>query len=96
MTNPSFNSFDGQPSNHAPVSKVKWIVQLVVSILCFFNIITIVLAILGLVKADTDLAQANKFYKWGWIAYIIWAVIVIGIYVILFATGAFTATFETY
>lgn len=96
MTNPSFNSFDGQPSSQAPVSKVKWIVQLVVSILCFFNIVTIVLAILGLVKADTDLATANKFYKWGWIAYIIWVVVVIGIYVILFATGAFTTTFETY
>lgn len=64
--------------------------------LCFFNIITIVLAILGLTKADTDLATANKYYKWGWIAYIIWAVLVIGVNLLLLLTGAFTASFETY
>lgn len=94
MTNQNFNA--AAPSAQAPVSKTKWIVQLVVSVLCFFNIITIVLAILGLTKADTDLATANKFYKWGWIAYIIWVVLVIGLNVILLLTGAFSASFETY
>ena len=83
-------------STGAPVSKTKWIVQLVVSVLCFFNIITIVLAILGLTKADTDLATANKYYKWDWIAYIIWAVLVIGVNLLLLLTGAFAASFETY
>ncbi len=75
------------PTTGAPVSKTKWIVQLVVAVICFFNIITIVLAILGLTKADTDLATANKYYKWGWIAYIICVVLwIIGIiaYVIFF------------
>ncbi|GAP80525.1 MULTISPECIES: hypothetical protein [Brachybacterium] len=91
MTNQPYAASTG-----APVSKTKWIVQLVVSVLCFFNIITIVLAILGLTKADTDLATANKYYKWGWIAYIIWAVLVIGVNLLLLLTGAFTASFETY
>ncbi len=91
MTNQPYATSPG-----APVSKTKWIVQLVVAVICFFNIITIVLAILGLTKADTDLATANKYYKWGWIAYAIWAVLVIGINVVLAVTGAFTASFETY
>lgn len=94
MTSQNFNP--APAGGPASVPKTKWIVQLVVSILCFFNIITIVLAILGLVKADTDLATANTFYKWGWIVYIIWAVIVIGVNIILAATGFWTASFQTY
>ena len=50
----------------------------------------------SLTKADTDLATANKYYKCGWIAYIIWAVLVIGVNLLLLLTGAFTASFETY
>ncbi|MGY5764069.1 hypothetical protein ACXET9_02565 [Brachybacterium sp. DNPG3] len=80
----------------APVSKTKWIVQLVVALLCGGNIITVILAILGLVKADTDLETANKYYKWGWIIYVIWLVVIIGLYAILLLTGAFTASVSTY
>ncbi|PWH07658.1 hypothetical protein DEO23_03270 [Brachybacterium endophyticum] len=61
----------------APVSKTKWIVQLVVGTLCFGNLVTMILAIIGLVKADQDLPLANKLYKWGWIIYAIWAVLTI-------------------
>jgi uncharacterized membrane protein YidH (DUF202 family) len=94
MTNPNFAA--AGPAGGAPVSKTKWIVQLVVAVLCFFNIITIVLAILGLTKADTDLATANKYYKWGWIAYAIWAVLVIVGNIVLAALGFWSASFETY
>ena len=94
MTSQNFSSAPAGGS--APVPKTKWIVQLVVSFLCGGNIITVILAILGLVKADTDLEAANKYYKWGWIAYIIWAVLVIGVNLLLLLTGAFTASFETY
>ncbi len=75
------------PTTGAPVSKTKWIVQLVVGALVLGNVITLIFAILGLVKADTDLETANKYYKWGWIAYIICVVLwIIGIiaYVIFF------------
>lgn len=91
MTNQPYAAGTG-----APVKKTKWIVQLVVGTLCLGNLITMILAILGLVKADTDLALANKYYKWGWIAYAICAVLLLALYGVLFATGAFTATFETY
>ncbi len=67
----------GVAPGYAPVSKTKWIVQIVVAAVCFFNIITIILGILGLTKADTDLPTANKYYKWGWIAYAIWIVLVL-------------------
>ncbi len=60
MSDQNFSTVSGG----APVSKTKWIVQLVVSVLCGGNIITLILAILGLVKADTDLETANKYYKW--------------------------------
>ena len=51
----------------APVSKTKWIVQLVVGgVIVLPNIVTLILAILGLTKVDTDLETANKYYKWGW------------------------------
>lgn len=79
-----------------PVKKTKWIVQLIVSILCFFNIITIVLAIMGLVKADSDLPLANKLYKWGWIIYAIWAVIVIVVNIIVAANGGYSFYVDTY
>ncbi|WP_152351629.1 hypothetical protein [Brachybacterium subflavum] len=59
----------------APVSKTKWIVQLVVGVVCLGNPITLVLAIIGLVKADTDLPLANKLYTWGWIAYAVCVVL---------------------
>ncbi|GAA1335106.1 hypothetical protein GCM10009592_32020 [Brachybacterium rhamnosum] len=79
----------------APVSKTKWIVQLVVACVCGMNIPTIVLAILGLVKADTDLPLANKLYKWGWIVFAIIWVLIIAMYAILFAIGAFSASVDT-
>ncbi|GAA1484254.1 hypothetical protein [Brachybacterium fresconis] len=79
-----------------PVSKTKWIVQLVVSVLCGFNLIVLVMAIIGLVKADTDLPLANKLYKWGWIVFAICWVLYILLWVFLLMTGAFTTTFETY
>ena len=63
MTNPNFAP--AAPTGGAPVKKTEWIVQLIVSILCGGNIITLVLAIVGLVKADTDLPLANKLYKVG-------------------------------
>ncbi|UQN29634.1 hypothetical protein [Brachybacterium kimchii] len=63
------------PVPGAPVSKTKWIVQLVVGVVCLGNPITLVLAIIGLVKADTDLPLAEKLYKWGWIAYAICVVL---------------------
>lgn len=84
------------------VSKTKWIVQLVVGFLCFGNIITVILAILGLVKADTDLESANKFYKWGWIAYVACIVLYILLWVVMLATGILagilegSASYETY
>lgn len=73
MTDPSFSA--ATSSGSGPVSKTKWIVQIVVSVLCLGNIVTLILAILGLVKADTDLPTANKYYKWGWIAYAIFLVL---------------------
>lgn len=89
------SNFNPAPTG-APVSKTKWIVQLVVSILCGGNIVATILAILGLVKADTDLPTANKYYKWGWIAYGIGLVLTILSLVLIIATGAFTANLETY
>jgi uncharacterized membrane protein YozB (DUF420 family) len=84
MTNQPYATSPG-----APVSKTKWIAQLVVSVLCLGNIVTLILAILGLVKADTDLETANKYYKWGWIAYAIFAVLnIIGIIIYFVAVGA--------
>ena len=79
-----------------PVSKTKWIVQIVVSVLCGFNIIVLAMAIIGLVKADTNLPLANKLFKWGWIVFAICWILYIALWVILFATGALTTTFETY
>jgi hypothetical protein len=76
----------------APVSKTKWIVQLVVTgvttLLCAqFAIVSLILSIVALVKVNTDLAGANKFFKWGWIAYAIgWAVTII-FWIILAASG---------
>ncbi|MEE1619476.1 hypothetical protein [Brachybacterium sp. J153] len=85
------------PQTGASVSKTKWIVQLVVSVLCLGNIVTLILAILGLTKADTDLETANKYYKWGWIAYGIFLVINIAAIIIYFvAMGSMVATIETY
>lgn len=83
------------PAPGTPVKKTKWIVQLVVGTICLGNIFTMVFAILGLVKADTDLPQANKFYKWGWIAYIICIVLWIVFWIIIFATGGFSYYVET-
>ncbi|WP_232820337.1 hypothetical protein [Brachybacterium sp. YJGR34] len=94
MTNQNYSA--PAPGAQAPVSKTKWIVQLIVSFLCGGNIITVILAILGLVKADTDLEAANKYYKWGWIVFAIVWVLVIIMWVILLLTGAFTATVDTY
>ncbi|MGO2608554.1 MULTISPECIES: hypothetical protein [Brachybacterium] len=94
MTNPNFAP--AAPTGGAPVKKTKWIVQLIVSILCGGNIITLVLAIVGLVKADTDLPLANKLYKWGWIVFaIIWILYIILI-VIVIATGGLSASVNTY
>lgn len=76
----------GVAPGFAPVSKTKWIVQIIVAAVCFFNIVTIILGILGLTKADTDLPTANKYYKWGWIVYAIWLVLAILAYVLLFAS----------
>lgn len=84
------------PAPGTPVKKTKWIVQLVVGAICVGNIITVVLAILGLVKADTDLAQANKFYKWGWIAYVIFLVLWILLIVVIIATGNASFYVDTY
>lgn len=98
MTDQNFASTT--PGGQAPVSKTKWIVQLVVSVLCLGNIITLILSILGLVKADTDLATANKYYKWGWIIYAICVVLwIIGIilYIVFIASMVNnTGTYETY
>jgi hypothetical protein len=94
MTSQNFSSAPAGGS--APVPKTKWIVQLVVSFLCGGNIITVILAILGLVKADTDLEAANKYYKWGWIVFAIVWVLMILLWVLLALTGALTATVETY
>ena len=94
MTNPNFAP--AAPTGGAPDNKTKWIVQLIVSILCGGNIITLVLAIVGLVKADTDLPLANKLYKWGWIVFaIIWILYIILI-VIVIATGGLSASVNTY
>lgn len=91
MTNQPYASSPG-----APVKKTKWIVQLVVGTLCLGNIFTLILAILGLVKADTDLEAANKYYKWGWIVYAICVVLILAIYGIAIATGVFSASVTTY
>ena len=84
----------------APVSTTKWIVQLVVGgVLILPNIFTLVLAILGLVKADTDLETANKYYKWGWIAYAIGVVLwILGIiaYVVLIVAAVNSGTYTDY
>lgn len=92
MTQPNqYQPTGAATTTGAPVSKTKWIVQLVVGgILVFPNIITLIFAILGLTKADTDLPTANKYYKWGWIAYAIClALWIIGIilYIILVAVA---------
>ena len=83
----------------APVKKTKWIVQLVVSLICFGNIVTLILAILGLVKVDTDLETANKYYKWGWIAYaigvVLWILGIIG-YVLLIVAAVNSGTYTDY
>lgn len=83
----------------APVSKTKWIVQLIVGTVVFGNIITLILAILGLTKADTDLETANKYYKWGWIAYAIclalWLIVIIG-YVVLVVAAVNSGDYTTY
>lgn len=93
MTNPNFAA--AAPAGGAPVKKTKWIVQLIVSILCGGNLIVLALAIVGLVKADTDLPLANKLYKWGWIVFaIIWILYIILI-VLGIASGAFTASVDT-
>ena len=98
MTDPNFAA--AAPAGGAPVSKTKWIVQLVVSVLCLGNIVTLILAILGLVKADTDLETANKYYKWGWIAYVIFLVLwIIGIilyFVFVASVVATSGSYETY
>ncbi|GAA1490051.1 hypothetical protein [Brachybacterium sacelli] len=103
MTDMNFNAPGGGVGGQAggfggnqPVSKTKWIVQLVVSVLCLGNPITLILAILGLVKADTDLESANKYYKWGWIVYAILAVLwVIGIILYFVFVGAMIANAPT-
>lgn len=92
MTN---QSYAATPAG-APVKKTKWIVQLVVSLICFGNIVTLILAILGLVKVDTDLETANKYYKWGWIAYVIFLVINLILFGVIIATGTFSASVSTY
>lgn len=98
MTDPNFAP--AAPTGGAPVSKTKWIVQLVVSVLCLGNIITLILAILGLVKADTDLPAANKYYKWGWIAYgiclVLWIVGIILYFAFIGTMIANSGTYETY
>ncbi|APX35035.1 hypothetical protein BH708_17835 [Brachybacterium sp. P6-10-X1] len=78
------------------MSKTKWIVQIVVSFLCGGNLITLVLAIMGLVKADTDLPLANKLYKWGWIIFAIGWILYIILIVLALLSGAFTANMQTY
>ncbi|MGO2023024.1 MAG: hypothetical protein ACTH2N_11700, partial [Brachybacterium tyrofermentans] len=94
MTDPNFAP--AAPTGGAPVKKTKWIVQLIVSILCGGNLIVLALAIVGLVKADTDLPLANKLYKWGWIVFaIIWILYIILI-VIVIATGGLSASVNTY
>lgn len=83
----------------APVSKTKWIVQLIVGTVVFGNIITLILAILGLTKADTDLETANKYYKWGWIAYaiciVLWIILIVG-YIVLVVAAVNSGNYETY
>lgn len=79
------------PGAVAPVSKTKWIVQLVITIVVLGNPVALVLSILGLVKVDTDLPAAEKFYKWAWIAYaigvILWIIVII-LYIVLIVSIA--------
>ena len=84
----------------APVSKTKWIVQLVVGgVIVLPNIVTLILAILGLTKVDTDLETANKYYKWGWIAYaigvVLWIIIIAG-YIAALVSLAHRGDYTTY
>ncbi|MGP5251313.1 hypothetical protein [Brachybacterium alimentarium] len=97
MTDPNFAA--AAPAGGAPVSKTKWIVQLVVSaitmVLCSpLQVVTVILAIIGLVKAGSDLTAANKLYKWGWIVYAVIWVITIILWIVLFATGVFSAIID--
>ncbi|MFC7374131.1 hypothetical protein ACFQS2_08690 [Brachybacterium sp. GCM10030267] len=94
MTDQNFTYAAG--GGQAPVSKTKWIVQLVLSVVCLGNVVTLILAILGLVNADKDLATANKYYKWGWIAYAIGVVLwILGIIAYFVFIGAMIANTPT-
>ncbi|GAB2535970.1 hypothetical protein [Brachybacterium huguangmaarense] len=80
----------------APVDKTKHIVQIVVTFLCGGNIVALIFAILGLVRADTDPVEAAKWYKWGWIAFAIGLVLwIIGIILYFIFIAAMVGTAGT-
>jgi hypothetical protein len=82
------------PAPNADIKK-KALIAMIVGFVCG-GVIPGVFGLIGYLKGDTEPATAQKFTKWAWIAFaIIWGLNII-LWIIIIASGAFTASMSTY
>lgn len=83
------------PGQDVAAIKKKALIWTIVGFLCG-TVIAGVLGLLGYLKADTEPETAKKFTKWAMIVTIVVVVLYVLTFIVLIATGAFTASMTTY